>query len=96
MFLHSSNVSLVTRFESLENLTILLQDRAAYFISSIFLRRLLQPGVYQSAALRATILDHRKYLSDYEFQSLTISGLKKEILEMIESEVILQFFITGF
>lgn len=80
---------MVTLFAFLGDLIVVLQDQTAYFISSIFLRRLLQPGVYQSAALRATVLDHKKYLSDYEFQSLTISGLKKEILTTIESEVTL-------
>lgn len=74
---------------------IFLQDRNAYFISSIFLRRLLQPGVYQSAALRATVLDYKKYLSDYEFQSLTTTGLKKEILTAIQSEVILRLFLMS-
>ncbi|KAJ6835656.1 nuclear pore complex protein NUP160 [Iris pallida] len=64
----------------------LMKDQLPYFISSIFLRRLLQPGVYQSTALHATLLDHKKYLSDYEFQSLSIAGLKKEIFMIIESE----------
>lgn len=69
-----------------DSILSLMKDQTAYFISSIFLRRLLQPGVYQSDALRATVLDHKKYLSDYEFQSLTTAGLKKEILAIIESE----------
>lgn len=64
----------------------LAKDQVAYFISSIFLRRLFQPGVHQNAALRAIIADHKKYLSDYEFQSLTVAGLKKEILTIIEGE----------
>ncbi|XP_008801415.2 nuclear pore complex protein NUP160 [Phoenix dactylifera] len=63
-----------------------IKDRTAYFISSIFLRRLLQPGVYHSSALRATILEHKKYLSDHEFKSLTVAGLKKEIFTIIEGE----------
>ncbi|ONK68142.1 uncharacterized protein A4U43_C05F7880 [Asparagus officinalis] len=69
-----------------DSISSLMKDRNAYFISSIFLRRLLQPGVYQSAALRATVLDYKKFLSDFEFQSLTTTGLKKEILTAIQSE----------
>ena len=65
----------------------MFQDQTAYFVSSIFLRRLLQPGVYQKDALRATVMCHKKYLSDYEFQSLSVIGLKREILTAIELEV---------
>nr|XP_009417509.1 PREDICTED: nuclear pore complex protein NUP160 [Musa acuminata subsp. malaccensis]XP_018674063.1 PREDICTED: nuclear pore complex protein NUP160 [Musa acuminata subsp. malaccensis] len=63
-----------------------VKDQAAYLVSSLYLRRLLQPGVYQSTALRATLLEHKKYISDYEFQSLTMDGLKKEIFAIIEGE----------
>ncbi|KAJ0985190.1 hypothetical protein J5N97_003546 [Dioscorea zingiberensis] len=63
-----------------------MKDQISYFISSIFLRRLLQPGIYQKDALRATVMGQKKYLSDYEFQSLSIVGLKKEILTAIEYE----------
>ncbi|KAM0939366.1 hypothetical protein DsansV1_C21g0169861 [Dioscorea sansibarensis] len=63
-----------------------MKDQTAYFVSSIFLRRLLQPGVYQKDALRATVMCHKKYLSDYEFQSLSVIGLKREILTAIELE----------
>uniref|UniRef100_A0A0D9YM82 Uncharacterized protein n=1 Tax=Oryza glumipatula TaxID=40148 RepID=A0A0D9YM82_9ORYZ len=56
------------------------------FISSMFLRRLLQPGVNHSAALRETLLEHKRFLSDSYFQSLTTSGLRKEILSTIEQE----------
>ncbi|XP_020089864.1 nuclear pore complex protein NUP160 isoform X3 [Ananas comosus] len=61
------------------------KDQTVYFISSIFLRRLLQPGVHQYSALRETILEH-KYLPDSEFRSLTVDGLRQEILAIIESE----------
>lgn len=64
----------------------LLKDQIANFVSSIFLRRLLQPGVHQNAALRAIIADHKKYISDHEFQSLTVAVVKKEILTIIEGE----------
>ncbi|XP_077233386.1 SUPPRESSOR OF AUXIN RESISTANCE1 isoform X2 [Tasmannia lanceolata] len=63
-----------------------LKDQVVPFVSSIFLRRLLHPGVPQNAALRATMQDHNKHLSDSEFQSLTVNGLKKEILSIIEFE----------
>uniref|UniRef100_A0A0E0CFG1 Uncharacterized protein n=1 Tax=Oryza meridionalis TaxID=40149 RepID=A0A0E0CFG1_9ORYZ len=56
------------------------------FISSMFLRRLLQPGVNHSSALRETLLEHKRFLSDSYFQSLTTSGLRKEILSTIEQE----------
>ncbi|URE35061.1 Nucleoporin Nup120/160 [Musa troglodytarum] len=60
--------------------------QAAYLVSSLYLRRLLQPGVYLTTALRATLLEHKKYISDYEFRSLTMDGLKKEIFAIIEGE----------
>uniref|UniRef100_A0A0E0N9P4 Uncharacterized protein n=1 Tax=Oryza rufipogon TaxID=4529 RepID=A0A0E0N9P4_ORYRU len=56
------------------------------FISSMFLRRLLQPGVNHSSVLRETLLEHKRFLSDSYFQSLTTSGLRKEILSTIEQE----------
>jgi nuclear pore complex protein Nup160 len=52
----------------------------------MFLRRLLQPGVNHSSALRETLLEHKRFLSDSYFQSLTTSGLRKEILSTIEQE----------
>lgn len=65
----------------------ILQEQVPYIISSIFLGRLLQPGVHQSTALRATILDHRKHVTEHEFLSLNVAGLKKELFSIIESEV---------
>ncbi|KAF5192352.1 Nuclear pore complex protein, partial [Thalictrum thalictroides] len=59
-------------------------DQIVPFVSSIFLRRLLQPGIYQNATLRATAHDYNKLWSDFEFQSLTVDGLKKEIFFLIE------------
>ena len=53
----------------------------------MFLRRLLQPGVNHCSALRETLLEHKKFLSDSEFQSLTANGLRKEILSIMEQEV---------
>ncbi|XP_062108027.1 nuclear pore complex protein NUP160 [Humulus lupulus] len=55
-------------------------------VSSIFLRRLLHPGVYHNIALRATFLDYNRHWTDSDFQSLTADGLKKEILSLIEDE----------
>ncbi|XP_078447817.1 SUPPRESSOR OF AUXIN RESISTANCE1 isoform X2 [Wolffia australiana] len=62
------------------------QDQAPYILSSIFLSRLLQPGVHQSNALRATILDYRKNLTDHAFQTLSVSDLRKELFSIIDSE----------
>ncbi|KAF5204861.1 Nuclear pore complex protein [Thalictrum thalictroides] len=64
-----------------------VKDQIVPFVSSIFLRRLLQPGIYQNATLRATVHDYNKLWSDSEFQSLTVDGLKKEIFSLIEGEV---------
>lgn len=57
------------------------------FISSIFLRRLLHPAVHHNSVLRATLLDYNRHLTDSEFQSLTVDGLRKEIVSLIEHEV---------
>lgn len=63
------------------------------FLSSIFLRRLLLPGVHHNAVLRATLAEYKKQLVECEFQALTTDGLKKEILSAIEHEVVV--FISG-
>ncbi|XXG76396.1 hypothetical protein AAC387_Pa08g0756 [Persea americana] len=63
-----------------------LKDQVVPFVSSIFFRRLLHPGVRQNAALHATIKDHDKHLTESEFRSLTIEGLKKEFFSIMESE----------
>lgn len=65
-----------------------LQDHIVPFVSSIFLRRLLCPGIHHNMSLRATLLDYNRHWSDSEFQSLTADGLKKEILSLIEHEVL--------
>lgn len=64
-----------------------LQDQVSSFVSSIFLRRLLLPGVQQNTVLRTTLQDYNKHFTDSEFSSLTVDGLKKEILSLIEHEV---------
>jgi nuclear pore complex protein Nup160 len=58
------------------------------FVSSIFLRRLLCPGVHHNISLRATLLDYNRHWTDSEYHSLTADGLKKEILSLIETEVL--------
>uniref|UniRef100_A0A5B7BIU5 Uncharacterized protein n=1 Tax=Davidia involucrata TaxID=16924 RepID=A0A5B7BIU5_DAVIN len=63
-----------------------VKDQIVPFVSSIFLRRLLLPGVHHNAVLRATLQDYNKQLTDSEFHSLTVDGLKKEILSLIEHE----------
>uniref|UniRef100_A0A0A9CSN5 Uncharacterized protein n=1 Tax=Arundo donax TaxID=35708 RepID=A0A0A9CSN5_ARUDO len=62
------------------------KEQAFNFISSMFLRRLLQPGVNHCSALRETLFEHKRFLSDSEFQSLTANGLQKEILSIVEQE----------
>ncbi|PSS21659.1 Nuclear pore complex protein [Actinidia chinensis var. chinensis] len=63
-----------------------VKDQIVPLVSSIFLRRILLPGVYHSNVLRATFQDYNKHLSDSEFYSLTVDGLKKEILSLVEHE----------
>ena len=58
------------------------------FVSSIFLRRLLHPAVYNSIALRSTLEDYGKKWSDNEFQALTLDGVRREVLLLIEQEVL--------
>lgn len=60
----------------------------------MFMRRLLQPGVSHCSALRETLLEHKRFLSDSEFQSLTANGLRKEIISIIEQEVIFFLFFV--
>ncbi|KAK3022159.1 hypothetical protein RJ639_045354, partial [Escallonia herrerae] len=62
------------------------KDQIAPFLSSIFLRKLLLPGVHHNTVLRATLQDYNKHLTDSEFYSLTGDGLKEEILSVIEHE----------
>ncbi|GLT27531.1 hypothetical protein SLA2020_025180 [Shorea laevis] len=57
-------------------------------VSSIFLRRLLHPGVLHNLVLRATLMDYNKHWTDSEFQSLTVDGLKKEILLLVEDKTL--------
>nr|GMD42356.1 nuclear pore complex protein NUP160 isoform X1 [Ipomoea batatas] len=61
-------------------------DEIASFVSYIFLRRLLLPGIHHNTILRATLRDYNKHFTDSEFDSLTIDGLKNEILSLIEHE----------
>ena len=64
------------------------------FVSSIFLRRLLHPGVHHNIVLRATLLDYNRHYTDSEFHSLTIDGLRKEIISLIEHEVVSGFVVA--
>lgn len=63
-----------------------VKDHVVPFVSSIFLRRLLHPGIYQSAALRKTAHGYEKNWSDSEFHSLTMNGVKKQIFSLVEGE----------
>lgn len=62
------------------------KDHIPPVVSSIFLRRLLLPGIHHNVALRATLLDYNRHWSESDFQSLTADGLKKEIISLIEHE----------
>ncbi|WCJ32291.1 SUPPRESSOR OF AUXIN RESISTANCE1 [Euphorbia peplus] len=62
------------------------KDHVVPFLSSIFLRRLLHPGVHHNMILRSTFLDYHRHWTDAELQSLTVDGLKKEIRSLIEHE----------
>ncbi|XVF86187.1 hypothetical protein PTKIN_Ptkin18bG0019900 [Pterospermum kingtungense] len=62
------------------------KDHIVPFVSSLYLHRLLHPGVYHNTVLRATFLDYSKHWTDNEFQLLTVDGLKKEILSLVETE----------
>ncbi|AAG21620.1 unknown protein; 42586-33527 [Arabidopsis thaliana] len=62
------------------------KDQIMGFISSIFLRRLLCPGIFHNVALRLTLLDHNKNWTDSEFQSLSLDELTSEILLLVEHE----------
>ncbi|KEH42188.1 nuclear pore complex protein NUP160 isoform X2 [Medicago truncatula] len=63
------------------------KDDILPFVSSIFLRRLMLPGVHHNAALHATLAEYNRHLGESELQTLTADGLKKEILSLIEHEV---------
>lgn len=64
------------------------KDHLVSFVSSIFFRRLLHPGVHHNIVLRATLLDYNRHWTDSEFQNLTVDGLKKEIISLIEHEAV--------
>ncbi|KAK9678031.1 hypothetical protein RND81_11G183300 [Saponaria officinalis] len=66
------------------------------FLSSIFLRRLLRPGVYNGRVLRLTLQDYDKHWSDNEFKALTVDELKKEILLLIEHQAVSGSPFSGF
>ncbi|XP_057453270.1 nuclear pore complex protein NUP160-like isoform X2 [Lotus japonicus] len=63
------------------------QEDILSFVSSIFLRRLLLPGVHLNAALYATLVEYNRHLAESELHTLTADELKKEILSLIEHEV---------
>ncbi|XP_022155992.1 nuclear pore complex protein NUP160 isoform X2 [Momordica charantia] len=62
------------------------KDEVVPFISTIFIRRLLQPGVYNEMALRATLLEYSRHWTDSNFRSMTSDELKQEIISLIEEE----------
>ncbi|KAF3614407.1 hypothetical protein FXO38_35698 [Capsicum annuum] len=62
-------------------------DQISPFVSFVYLRRLLLPGVYHRNVLRVTLRDFSKHFTDSEFDSLTVDGLKNEILSVIQHEV---------
>ncbi|PIN25902.1 Nuclear pore complex, Nup160 component [Handroanthus impetiginosus] len=62
------------------------KEDIAPFVSSVFLRSLLFPGVHCNAILRQTLGDYNKHFTDSEFGSLTVDGLKSEIMSLIEHQ----------
>ncbi|CAJ1968564.1 unnamed protein product [Sphenostylis stenocarpa] len=62
------------------------EDDISPFVSSIFTRRLLLPGVHHNATLYATLVEYSRHLAESELQTLTVDGIKKEILSVIEQE----------
>ncbi|KAK4801422.1 hypothetical protein SAY86_021909 [Trapa natans] len=64
-----------------------MKDQAVPFVSSIFLRKLLHPGVFHDNVFKMTMLEYNRHFTNTEFHSLTVDGLKKEILQLIEHEV---------
>ncbi|CAN4108263.1 unnamed protein product [Withania somnifera] len=63
------------------------KDQISPFVSAIFLHRLFLPGVHHRNVLRVTLRDFSKHFTDSEFDSLTVDGLKNEILSVIQHEV---------
>lgn len=63
------------------------KDQISPFVSSVFLQRLLLPGVYHRNVLRVTLQYFSKHFTDSEFDSLTVDGLRNEILSVIQHEV---------
>ncbi|KAL8541895.1 hypothetical protein ACS0TY_002951 [Phlomoides rotata] len=62
------------------------KDEVVPFVSSLFLRSLLSPGVYCNAVLRQTFGDYSKHFTDSEFGSFTVDGLKSELLSLMEHQ----------
>ncbi|GMH23860.1 hypothetical protein Nepgr_025703 [Nepenthes gracilis] len=58
------------------------------FVSSIFLHRLLHPGVHNSIVLREVLEVYNKHWTDAEFQAFTVVDLKREISLLIEHEAV--------
>ncbi|KAL0412834.1 UNVERIFIED_CONTAM: Nuclear pore complex protein [Sesamum radiatum] len=69
-----------------DKIIVLLQEEIAPFVSSVFLRALLSPGVHCNAVLRQTFGDYGKHFTDSDFGSFTIDDLKREILSVIEDQ----------
>ncbi|CAN6466089.1 unnamed protein product [Victoria cruziana] len=68
------------------SISSMMKDSSAQVMSSCLLRRLLQPGVYQHAALVASIQNHKQRLTNSAIQSLSYDALRKDILTLIEEE----------
>ncbi|XP_031496549.1 nuclear pore complex protein NUP160 isoform X2 [Nymphaea colorata] len=62
-----------------------MKDSSAQVMSSCLLHRLLQPGVYQHAALVASIQNHKHRLTN-SVTPVPSDALRKEILSLIEGE----------
>ncbi|KAI4375511.1 hypothetical protein MLD38_013371 [Melastoma candidum] len=78
------------------SILISMEDQVGPLLSSVFLNRLLQPGIYNAVVLRATMLDYNRGLTDSELHSLTVDGLKKELLLLMEYEGLNETTISKF
>ncbi|XP_031391658.1 nuclear pore complex protein NUP160 [Punica granatum] len=64
-----------------------VKDQTIAFVSSVFLRKLLHPGIFHDGVFQMTMLDYNRHLAYSDLRNMTVDGLKKEILSLIEHEV---------
>lgn len=65
----------------------ILQEHNHNRVNSIFMRLLSRPGIFHKSVLGATFNDFNKHITDSELHSLDPSGVREEIISIIEHEV---------